>query len=54
MWDKEMGVIEQYCLKHKSNKNKKTKQLYQKVVSIDKEIKDKILSNYMELRRCIH
>lgn len=52
MWDKEIKVIEEYCQKYKSSK--KIKILYHKVTNIDDEIKDKILSNYMELRRCIH
>lgn len=53
MWEKEIEIIEQYCVKYKA-KNKKIKLLYHKIQNIDDDIKDKILSNYMELRRCMH
>lgn len=49
MWNNEIEVIEQYCLKNKTNK--KIKMFYHKLLTIDEDIKDKILSNYMELRR---
>jgi len=51
MWNKEIEVIEQYCQKHKSSKNKKIKVLYHKIMTIEEEVRDKILSNYMEMRR---
>ena len=49
MWDKEVKVIEEYCHKYKSSK--KIKVLYHKILNIDEDIRDKVLSNYMELRR---
>ncbi|CAI2373487.1 unnamed protein product [Moneuplotes crassus] len=52
VWDKEIQVIQKYCFKFK--KNKKVKQFLPRLLKISPEIKDKILSNYMELRRCRH
>lgn len=53
MWDKEMEIIENYWLKLKP-KNKKLKVFYNKLISIDPQVKDKILYNYMELSRWRH
>ena len=53
MWEKEIEIIDQYCLKYKS-KNKKIKLLYHKIQNIDPEVKSRLLSNYMELRRSLH
>lgn len=53
MWEKEIEIMERYVVKFKA-KNKKMKRFYDKLINIDDEIKDKLLVNYMELRRSVH
>lgn len=53
MWEEEIKVVQQYCLKHKA-KNKKIRSFFNKLLVIDRAVKEKILSNYMELSRCRH
>lgn len=45
--------MQQYCLKLKA-KNKKLRTFFNKLITIDKTVKEKVLSNYMELSRCRH
>lgn len=53
MWDREVETIKQFCLKYK-NKNKKVKTFLNKLLVVEKSVKEKLLSNYMELSRCRH
>jgi hypothetical protein len=53
MWDREVETIKQFCFKYK-NKNKKVKAFLNKLLVVEKSVKEKLLSNYMELSRCRH